>query len=48
MRRTAAGGLVFAVGSVCWGGALPAQGETNTVGQVTLNVLRAFEGSLMQ
>jgi N,N-dimethylformamidase len=43
IRRTAAGGLVFAVGSVCWGGALPAQGETNAVGQVTLNVLRAFE-----
>jgi N,N-dimethylformamidase len=43
IRRTAAGGLVFAVGSVCWGGALPAQGEANSVGQVTLNVLRAFQ-----
>lgn len=43
IRRTEAGGLVFAVGSVCWGGALPGKGEANSVGQVTLNVLRAFQ-----
>ncbi|WP_311969968.1 N,N-dimethylformamidase beta subunit family domain-containing protein [Pseudomonas baltica] len=43
IRRSEAGGLVFAVGSVCWGGALPAWGEANSVGQVTLNVLRAFQ-----
>lgn len=42
IRRTAVGGLVFAVGSVCWGAALPAHGQANAVGQVTLNVLRAF------
>lgn len=40
--RTPAGGLVFAAGSVCWGGALPGAGEENSVGKVTLNVLRGF------
>jgi N,N-dimethylformamidase len=46
IRRTEAGGLVFAVGSVCWGAALPGEGEGNSVGQVTLNVLRAFQATL--
>lgn len=36
IRRTPAGGLVFAVGSVSWGGALGG----NSAGQVTVNVLR--------
>lgn len=42
IRRTPAGGLVLAVGSVCWGGALPAKGQMNTVGRLTINGLRAM------
>lgn len=43
LRHTAAGGIVFATGSVSWLGALPAAGGQNDVGRVTGNLLDFFQ-----
>ena len=47
IRHTPGGGWVFAAGSVCWGGALPAGGESNAVGRLTLNLLAAMRRSIV-
>ncbi|ACI58226.1 conserved hypothetical protein (plasmid) [Rhizobium leguminosarum bv. trifolii WSM2304] len=40
--RHAGGGQVFCTGSVAWIGALPAQGESNAVGQIMKNLAEGF------
>ncbi len=40
--ETPAGGAVFSVGSIAWGGSLPHNGYDNNVARVSQNVLRRF------
>jgi N,N-dimethylformamidase len=40
--ETAAGGAVFATGSIAWCGSLPCNGYENNISRITLNALKRF------